>query len=341
MVFASAPLRLSLAGGGSDIETYSNKFEGAVVSVTLARHVYTKITSTSSKDALFTSVDLDTKASVARVEDLKTNQNLPLHTMAYSYFIEKFGVKFLPINVSTYSDCPVGAGLGASSSLAVSLITAFSEFFAVSMTKREIADAAYIVERNLCKMEGGKQDQYAAAFGGLNFFHFLKNGLVDVTELSLNPSMKALIESSFILYDMGRSRVSSEIIRAQKTSISRADTNVLSALHAIKDQAFTMKEAVCQNDLLSMAKVMEINWLNKQKTSTKIVNDEIFQILDGLQSHGALASKVSGAGGGGFILVVAPMERRMKITSYLSSFGGEVANCMLSETGSQAWSFEV
>lgn len=336
-VFARAPLRISFAGGGTDIPAFSDIHGGAVVNATLARYAYTRISEGEGQTLCFNAVDLKECREVSSASGLQDLVALPLHREVYKFFLERTGLDFVPLNVTTFCESPVGAGLGASSTVVVSLIKAFSEFFGIQMRTQEIANYAFEIERIRCCMDGGKQDQYAAAFGGFNLLEFSRSGAVEVTPLQLSSELIAQLQASMLLYYMGQSRVSHHVISDQSRAISKSESSVINAMMNIKRQAYRMQGCLVEANMSAMLEIFEENWSNKIKTSAKILTPEIQEIIRAVRDGGASVGKVSGAGGGGFIMFWVPLDKRQAVIEQLSLMGGTVAEYSFSLEGAQAW----
>jgi len=333
MITARAPLRISFAGGGTDISSYYKKYGGLVINTTINKYVYAFIETTHAGLEL-NSLDL----SIFETYDfnnLNIHSKLILHFSVYNYFVHNFNQgKNIPLRISTLSEAPIGSGLGSSSTIVVALVKAFVHFFNLDLDKHEIAEIAYKIERNDCKINGGKQDQYASAFGGINYIEFKKNQDVCLEPLSLGNSMKNELESGLLIYFSGVSRDSSEIIADQVNSIS--DTS-LDALHELKNLTVLMRNALLNGDLDNFCNCLNLGWKTKKLTSKKITNSNIDSIISHGIKWGSKACKVSGAGGGGFIIFYVPVEKRISFIKEMKHFGGEFLTILFSDSGVVSW----
>jgi D-glycero-alpha-D-manno-heptose-7-phosphate kinase len=271
------------------------------------------------------------------VKHLPIDGKLDLHKGVYNRIIKDFGIAPLSFRLTTCSDAPPGSGLGSSSTMVVCILKAFTEWLNLPLGEYEIARLAYEIERKDLNLSGGKQDQYAATFGGFNFMEFLKDDIVIVNPLRIKRWIIDELESSLVLYYTGVSRSSMEIIEEQRKSTSSGNTTAINAMHQVKQSAVSMKTALLKGDIATFAAIMGESWENKKKMATAITNPTIQQAFDVAQQAGALAGKVSGAGGGGFIIFVVEPVRKTQVINALSQLGGYVVNVQFSEGGTHGW----
>lgn len=335
---ARAPLRLGLAGGGTDISPYCDTYGGAVLNATIDRYAYATIEKNNSNLVQFCAQDFNLEEECKLEEFNSYNFKLILHKEIYKFAIEKLNdSKFIPVKLSTFCDAPAGSGLGSSSTLVVAMLKAFFEYFDKSINNYDLAKIAYDIERIKCNMAGGRQDQYSATFGGLNFMEFNANFKSLITPLRINQSILCELEASIILYFTGKSRDSSKIINDQSNNVQNKLKSSLNSMHAMKKEAFNMRDAILLNDLKSFVDSIKNGWLNKKKSSAAVSNKFIESIYDTAISNGALAGKVSGAGGGGFMWFYVHSSNRIKLVNSLLPLGGVVSNCHFVQTGAQSW----
>lgn len=337
MVRARAPLRLGLAGGGTDVSPYSERYGGRVLNFTIDKYAYATIESRADGQVQLIAADSGVTWTGAAASQLERVSGLDLHVGVYNRVIREFNSGTpLPVSLTTHSEAPPGSGLGSSSTMVVALLQAFSEYLSLALGEYEIASLAYEVERVDLKMSGGKQDQYAAAFGGLNFMEFYGDRVI-VNPLRIKPEIKAELESSLVLYYTGISRESAAIIDAQTAGIVGNNPQSLDAMHKLKEEASAMKEAILLGDLSALASSMRSGWEAKKRAAAAISNDSIDRIFDAAVAAGALAGKLSGAGGGGFMMLLADPSRRPGVMRELLRFGGQVSTCSFTESGAYAW----
>jgi D-glycero-alpha-D-manno-heptose-7-phosphate kinase len=337
IVRARAPLRLGLAGGGTDVSPYTELFGGQVLNVTIDKYAYATISPRSDDQVELVAADSGLSRVLTAAPQLPTIAGLELHIGTYNRIVRDFGAgKAMPVSITTHCEAPPGSGLGSSSTMVVAMVQAFCEWLQLSLGEYEIAQLAYDIERVDLGMSGGKQDQYAAAFGGLNFMEFYKDRVI-VNPLRVKAEVKAELESSLVLYYTGISRSSAVIIEAQSSNVQENRAGALEAMHRIKEEATLMKEAILRGDLNALARSMQKGWVAKKQSASAISNPQIDEIYEAALGAGALAGKLSGAGGGGFMMLLADPARRPAVMRELSRFGGTVMTCSCTEMGAHAW----
>jgi D-glycero-alpha-D-manno-heptose-7-phosphate kinase len=246
--------------------------------------------------------------------------------------------KPISVNITSYADAPTGSGLGTSSSMVVTLLKAFSELLSLKLTEYELASLAFQIERTDLDLAGGKQDHYAAAFGGTNYIEFKPSGDVVVNQLKLSRRTIAELESSLLLYFTGVSRESAHIIQDQRRSVSQNSDQQLRAMHELKRLAVEMKDALLLENIDEFAELLHVGWQHKKHTSSKVSNKMIDEIYDVARAAGAKGGKVSGAGGGGFMMFVSDPSCRPAVERAVGAFKGVTDFCSISNTGAEAWS---
>jgi D-glycero-alpha-D-manno-heptose-7-phosphate kinase len=242
-----------------------------------------------------------------------------------------------PLRIRAHSDAPPGSGLGSSSTMVVALVTAFAEYFSLPLGEYEIAQLAYRIERNDLGLSGGKQDQYAAAFGGFNFMEFYAEDRVIVNPLRIKSWIWSELESGLVLYFTGVSRASAKIIDEQSRNIREGRSDSLDAMHRLKIEATQMKEALLRGDFARLASVMQSGWEAKKQSASSISNPMIDEIEALAMRHGARATKVSGAGGGGFMMFLCDPAHRVGLVRALSGAGGTVFDTHFTDQGASSW----
>ncbi|KVK92417.1 dehydrogenase [Burkholderia cepacia] len=337
IVRSRAPLRLGLAGGGTDVSPYSDRFGGLVLNVTIDKYAYATIASRDDGEIRLVAADNCVEWQGPATAALDLVPGLGLHAGVYNRIVRDYnGGKPLPITVTTHSEAPPGSGLGSSSTMVVALVQAFSEYLQIPLGEYDIAHLAYEIERVDLGLAGGKQDQYTAAFGGLNFMEFYGDRVI-VNPLRIKPSVKAELESSLVLFYTGVSRESAKIIEQQSASVTDKNTSSLEALHRVKEEATRMKEAILTGDFDRFAHSMRLSWESKKQTAKSISNSSIDSIYEAAIAAGALAGKVSGAGGGGFMMFIVEPTARPAVMRKLSEFSGQVFTCSFTEHGAYSW----
>jgi len=338
IIRARAPLRLGLAGGGTDVSPYCDSHGGYVLNATIARYAYAVVTPLKEPLIRFKATDQNRTLEFPMSDTLFLDGNLDLHKAVYSYMVRTYnhGVA-LPMELSTFCDAPAGSGLGSSSTLVVVMIRAFAELLNTPLDDYAIAQLAYRIERVDCGLQGGRQDQYSATFGGFNFMEFYAENRAVVNPLRVKNWIICELEASLLLFYTGVSRESAKIIADQSAHISSGMPNALEAMHQIKNEALVMKECLLKGDFDGMVNSMRLGWESKKNTAKLVSNAHIDEIYEAALAAGASAGKVSGAGGGGFMMFFVPPDRRMDVSRALGKFRGEITNCHFTKHGTQAW----
>ncbi|MGR8978626.1 MAG: GHMP family kinase ATP-binding protein [Gammaproteobacteria bacterium] len=338
LIRARAPLRLGLAGGGSDVSPYCDEHGGYVLNATIDRYAYAVIKTLDEPVLRFAATDQQTEIINKVSEPLLPDGVLELHKAVYNDIIQRYnGGKAIPLELSTFCEAPAGSGLGSSSTLVVTMIKAFMELLNLPLDDYEIAQLAYKIERVDCGLQGGRQDQYSATFGGVNFMEFYAGERAVINPLRIKNWIICELEASLLLFYTGVSRESAKIIADQSSNIKSGMTNALEAMHGIKQEALVMKECLLKGDFDGIVESMRLGWENKKRSAKTVSNPHIEQIFNAAIDAGALAGKVSGAGGGGFMMFYVPPEKRMNVVRTLSHFKGQVSNCQFTKQGTQAW----
>ncbi len=337
IIRSKAPLRLGLAGGGSDVSPYSDMYGGLILNATINLYAHCTIEETDSDLIEIVATDLKISQSYKVEQILPINGVLDLHKGVYNRIIKDFGVNPRSFRITTYSDAPAGSGLGSSSTMVVCILKAFAEWFNLPMGDYEIARLAYEIERIDIGLSGGKQDQYAAAFGGFNFMEFLKDDHVIVNPLRIKSWIVEELQASLLLFYTGASRSSAKIIDEQRKNTRENNKAAIEAMHKIKQSAVDMKTAILKGDLRSFASILGQAWEDKKKMATSITNPMIQKAFDVALEAGAIAGKVSGAGGGGFIMFVVEPTKRKNVEFALKDLEGSVVEFQFSDHGTQSW----
>jgi D-glycero-alpha-D-manno-heptose-7-phosphate kinase len=338
VVRARAPLRLGLAGGGTDVAPYCDMHGGYILNAAIDRYAYAIIKTLDQPVVRFAATDQQMEKVTPAEVPLPLNGKLDLHTAVYNHVVQNFnGGRPIPIELSTFCDAPPGSGLGSSSTLVVAMISAFAELLNLPLDDYTIAHMAYRIERVDCGLQGGRQDQYSAAFGGFNFMEFYAEERAVINPLRIRNWIICEMEASLVLYFTGVSRESAQIIADQASNLNSGTADSLKAMHAIKREALAMKECLLRGDFPGIVESMRLGWENKKRTAKTVSNPHMDAIHDAAIKAGALAGKVSGAGGGGFMWFFVPTEKHMDVIRTLNGFGGQVSNCHFTKHGRQAW----
>lgn len=312
-VFAKAPLRLGLAGGGTDLSPYWNNHGGVVLSGTIDQYAYCKVEAWD--DWCFKSVDLDMENTQKYIDNQYVNGPLKLLINSYQYVTRSHPRK-TPVKITTYVEAPPGSGLGSSSALVVALVTAISEYYGIPYDEYEIASAALEIEREICDLPGGKQDQYSAAFGGFNYIEFLQDGRTIVNPLRLNYKTQNMLEMNTVLYYVGSPRSDVRIIEGTTQNLEK-DTKTVEITHKIKEACIEFKRSLLVGDVKKLSDLMNDYWNLKLRTNSKVGSPALIDTYEYAMLNGATSAKISGAGGGGHMVLFTEFENRHKLITAL------------------------
>lgn len=337
IIRSKSPLRLGLAGGGTDVSPYSDIYGGAILNATVNLYAYTTIVPLENGQIILESIDRKESETFASATQLPINGKLDLAKGIYNRILRDFIKEPLSFKLTTYVDAPAGSGLGTSSSLVVSILSAFAEWLKIPLGEYELAHLAYEIERSDLGMAGGKQDQYAAAFGGVNFMEFYGDDKVIVNPLRIKQEYLYEMNNNIILYYTGTSRLSSKIIENQQANVKEKNAKSVEAMHKLKEQSVLMKEAILRGQINKIGEILHFGWEHKKQMAKEISNPVIDEIYAAAMSEGATGGKISGAGGGGFMFFYCPGTTRYNVVERLSRFGGEFRRFQFITDGAVSW----
>ena len=337
IIRSKAPLRLGLAGGGTDVSPYSDIYGGLILNATINLYAYCTIEETELDEILINSYDSHVQKSYPVSLVLPIDGDAILIKGVYNRVMKDYGFQPKGFKITTYNDAPAGSGLGTSSAMVVCILKAFIEWLGLPLGDYESSRLAYEIERIDLGLSGGKQDQYAAAFGGFNYMEFLKNDLVIVNPLKIKRWIVDELEASMVLYFTGASRSSAAIIDEQKKNANSGNQQAIEAMHKVKQSAVDMKLALLRGDMAKLAQVLGESWENKKKMAVSISNPDIQKAMDVAIAAGAISGKVSGAGGGGFIMLMVEPIRKKEVIDALNALNGFVMPFQFTEGGAHGW----
>lgn len=340
IIRSRSPLRLGLAGGGTDVSPYSDEFGGCVLNATINMYAYCTLEAIES-GVEFNAKDLDIKLDLPSSASFDIDGELALHKAVYNRVVSDFNDgQPLNVRITTYSDAPPGSGLGSSSTMVVAILQAYQQYLGLPLGEYDIAHLAFEIERIDCKLSGGKQDQYATAFGGFNFMEFYADDRVIVNPLRLKTKILNELESRMLLFFTGTSRDSAKIIEDQVKSTSSSNTDALDSMHSVKEYAYRMKESLLRSDIDGVSDILSEAWKAKKQTSKSISNPHIENLCDLAFAAGASSLKVSGAGGGGFMMIMSDPNDRLDIMTALEALGGYFVKFSFTKEGVESWSIK-
>lgn len=333
IIRARAPLRISFGGGGTDVAPYADERGGRILNATINRYAYVTLAPNDTGTIRLRSLDYGQEV------EFHVEEGPPeAHEMALAFGVVR---RLLPdldrsFALYTHTDAPPGSGLGASSTVVVALIGAFNAWLRLGLDRYEIARLAYDIEREDLGIRGGKQDQYAAAFGGFNYMEFDKGGVL-VNPLRIPVEWVSELEYSLVLAWTGRSRLSSNIIESQIENFREKKSDSVQAMDETKAFADTMRQALLTKDFRRFGASLHEAWQAKKRMSDQISSSAIDELYEAAREAGALGGKISGAGGGGFMFFFTEFDRRHDVIEALEAQGAEVVHFGFTETGLQTW----
>jgi D-glycero-alpha-D-manno-heptose-7-phosphate kinase len=324
MIYRSkAPLRIGLAGGGTDVSPYSDEYGGAILNATISLSAYASIEPIAEDAIIVEALDRQEMQRFDWAPSLPIDGTLDLLKGVYNRIRLNYGLPTTGFRLSTYVDVPAGSGLGTSSTLVVAIVGAFVEMLKLPLGEYDIAHLAYQVEREDLQLAGGKQDQYAATFGGVNFMEFSGSDKVIVNPLRIHPEYLHELGHNLVLYFTGTNRESDLIIKEQVKNVHDKNEQSINAMHRLKEQAYLMKEALLKGRLHELGEILDFGFEHKRMMAHNISNSHIEDIYKAAIKAGATGGKISGAGGGGFIIFYCPGNTRYAVIDSLKTFGGQ------------------
>ena len=328
---ARAPLRLSFCGGGTDVSPYPEEHGGMVLSATINQFAHASLR--PRRDSRFTlnSLDYDITAKYDHPRRVKFDGNLDLIKAVVKAFKVRRGA-----DVWVHSDAPPGSGLGASSTLVVALIGLLSEWTHRPLSGYEIAELAYRIERVDMKLAGGRQDQYAAAFGGFNYIEFGAESTV-VNPLRIRADVLQELEYRLLLCYLGQTRQSADIIERQTRAYQSGRASTVAALHRLKRETLEMKKALLLGDVDAMGELLHEAWEQKKRLDDAVSNPKIDTLYRLARKEGAIGGKMPGAGGGGYFLLLTRFDRKHRVAAMLEKHGGQVVPFQFERRGVLTW----
>src|SRR2546423_6881037 len=310
MLIVRSPVRISFGGGGTDLPAYYENFGGAVLSTSINKYFYTILQKRSDGKIQVISSDLrvsETWHDIARLPVKGSQLEIPLSVI-------KELASDVSIDLFLASEILPGTGLGSSASVCVGVLKTLATYLGLRLSKYELAERAYHIARNLLEKPVGKQDEYAAAFGGLNLISFESSGMVHVEPVPLRPDILRQLQSSLMLFFTGSARNSSHILKEQERVTRTGNGNALQSMHRIRQAAAQMRDALAKGNFETFAALLHEGWEAKKRVSDKITNPLIDEAYATALKCGALGGKITGAGGGGFLLVFCeePYQARVR-----------------------------
>jgi D-glycero-alpha-D-manno-heptose-7-phosphate kinase len=341
MIYRSkAPLRIGLAGGGTDVSPYCDLYGGAILNATLSLYAHASIEPLEGTTIVLQGLD---RKEELRYEDGADQPGLPIDGKldllkgVYNRIRKDYGWPGGGFRLTTFVDAPAGSGLGTSSTLVVAIIGAFTEMMKLPLGEYDMAHLAYDIERKELSMAGGRQDQYAATFGGVNYMEFYKDDKVIVNPLRVKQQYLFELENNLLLYYTATSRESARIIEVQSRNVTDKKEASIQAMHQLKHQAQLMKEALLMGRIHEIGEILDFGFRQKQKMAEGISNALIDDIYEQARRAGATGGKISGAGGGGFMTFYCPGISKYRVMEVLAGLGGHVQPYQFIGHGLTTW----
>jgi D-glycero-alpha-D-manno-heptose-7-phosphate kinase len=341
---AKAPLRISFCGGGTDVSPYPEQKGGVVLSTAIDKYVYASLRTREDRQVSLTSLDYAVERVHPCDEALPIDGELDLLKGVVNHFRGMgparpgSGANGFPsgFDLLVHSDAPPGSGLGASSTLVTALVGLFRDWLKIALTNYEIAELTYKIERKDLKIAGGRQDQYAATFGGFNFIEFLSDHTV-VNPLRIRRDVINELEYSMLLCYTGATRTSANIVRNQMKSYVAGEEKVVRSLDRMKELTIEMKSALLRDRVRHFGGLLHEAWLAKKDLDPAISTSKIDRLYEVARAAGAIGGKILGAGGGGYLLCFCPFDRKQAIARAMEEEGGALVTFALEERGLQTW----
>ncbi|MES2131561.1 MAG: dehydrogenase [Bacteroidota bacterium] len=337
IIRSKAPLRIGLAGGGTDVSPYSDLYGGAILNATIDLYAYASLEPLNDGTIEFCIDGTGKCITVTSQKQLEIVEGFELFIGVYNRIVKQFNTEPLSFRLTSYIEAPQGSGLGTSSTIVVSLIGAFVEWLNLPLGKYDIAHLAYEIERVDLNMSGGKQDQYAATFGGINFMEFLADDKVIVNPLQLKDEILYELEFNLLLYFTATQRLSATIINEQVKNVKDKNEKSVEAMHNLKEQAQQMKDSLLRGELSKIGEILHFGWTNKKLMAHSISNELIDNVYTTAITTGATGGKISGAGGGGFMFFYCPAVTKIKVARAIENLGGRVQSFKFTKQGLTTW----
>src|SRR5579862_3881051 len=338
MIYRSkAPLRIGLAGGGTDVSPYSDLYGGAILNATVSLYASANIEPLTDNCIILQAIDRKEEQRFEWNDQLPIDGKLDLLKGVYNRIQKEYALPLSGFKLSTFVDAPAGSGLGTSSTLVVAIIGAFAEMLRLPLGEYDMAHLAYDIERKDLGMAGGRQDQYAATFGGVNYMEFYKEDRVIVNPLRVKQQYLFELENNLLLYYTATNRESAKIIEKQSQNVVDKKEKSIEAMHQLKNQAQMMKEALLKGRLHEIGEILDFGFQQKRLMAEGISNDRMEEIYLGAKAAGATGGKISGAGGGGFMIFYCPGNSKFEVMAKLSEFGGHCKSYQFVDHGLTTW----
>jgi D-glycero-alpha-D-manno-heptose-7-phosphate kinase len=334
IIRSKAPLRISFAGGGTEVEPYLSERGGIVLSTSIDKYAYSSLRFTPERGISVTSLDYDIVAKYGENDPLIYDGKLDLVKAVIRRLHRENCDRGLDFFL--HSDAPPGSGLGSSSTLVVSLVALFKHYLHLPLTNYEIAELAHEVERVDLGIRGGKQDQYAATFGGFNYIEFYRDATI-VNPLRVNAEVLNELRYNLLLCYTGKTRLSARIIDTQVEGYVHRKEEVVRAMDNLKSIATALKNALLQGRLPDFGDLLHEAWMSKKKMAEQISDAHIDELYETARRNGALGGKITGAGGGGYMFFYCKFDKKHLVAKELEKMGAKVVDFSYDFDGVRTW----
>jgi D-glycero-alpha-D-manno-heptose-7-phosphate kinase len=318
MLIVRSPVRISFAGGGTDLPAYFEQFDGVVLSAAINKYFYTVLQKRDDGKIQVISSDLrvcETWEDISRLKTDDSTVSIPLAVL------KECGFHHLSVDLFLASEIPPGTGLGSSASVCVNVLKTITTYLHIPLAPTDLAERAYHIARNIMRKPVGKQDEYASAFGGLNLIHFLRSGKTQVQPVSLNGALLEELQGNLMLFFTGASHDSWRILKDQEKNSSEKTGTALEYLHRIKDLAYESHDLLTRGELYAFGKTLHRGWEQKRMISEHISTPRIDLLYRTALEAGAVGGKITGAGGGGFLLLYCERKNQPAVRAAFAAEG--------------------
>lgn len=338
IIRSKAPFRIGLAGGGTDVSPYSDLYGGCVLNATISLYAQANLEPRDDNKIVFRIPQTGEEYIFESSIELPiTGDKADLMKGIYNRIVKDFTHKPMSLTLTCSLEVPFGSGLGTSSTLAIAIIGAYSEWLSLPLGEYDLAYLAYQIERIDLKQAGGKQDQYAAAFGGFNFMEFYDDDKIIVNPLRIKTETINELSNNLLLYYTNSSRNSGDIIVEQQKNVQKKNKTSIEAMHMIKKQAYEIKEAILKNNLNAIGGILHAGWAYKRNMAQGISTNLFEEIYETAIAAGSTGGKISGAGGGGFVFFYCPENSKFAVGKALEKLGGRVQPYSFTKKGLETW----
>ncbi len=317
MLIGRSPVRISFAGGGTDLPAYYEQFGGAVLSTTINKYFYTILGKRTDNRIQIISSDLRVFESSHDIAAMKLEGS----ELEIPFAVLKDVARDLALDLFLASEIPPGTGLGSSASVCVNILKTLTTYLDQPLSRYELAERAFHIARDVLARHVGKQDEYASAFGGLNFITFERDGSVQVQPVKIEDGLIQNLQTNLMLFFTGSAHHSWTILEEQEKLTRTQGSIAVEALHEVRSLAYRMKDALERGELNTVGLLMDEAWQAKKRVSARISNPRIDHFYGLARAEGAIGGKITGAGGGGFLLLYCEPDNQPAVRQALTSEG--------------------